>query len=311
MKNCPYYTGLFILSTFILYFCGPSVDKKQSKKQSLQDKPKTSARKPAILGTPQLIEYSLNKPKERLYIGRLVSNHAFNDRVPDRYCLEDGGLWLGAPLRIGRLNLFPNTPVPDSLIGRFVAVIGVKKESLQKKIRRIDTCAQSATTLQYRSDWLSEEGGTFTNHDTLKRIGYIEATAISEIELLSAPPPIQRPRKVKSISSGHLKEPDKKLSITIHNSLPDPLNSIFLVIHYEGGARKVMPAYRSMKVALKPGESKSVHIPARIVQAGLRDNEVFLYNTAYMIGKQEAIEFLGPSNFRVKPSDILVFDSHK
>ena len=248
------------------------------------------------------IELSLTDG-ERLYVGKLVKNIPFDPTVPDRYCLEDDNLWLGASSRLGRINIFSEKEIPANYNGQTVVVSAKKKRSMDEKIKLGGPCTQKNEILQFRDDWYSDEGGSFTTHQKLKEAEYLEVNEILPIQLLRLPQPLELPRKGK-LKEDHNQDKTigKALEIVVFNPFSIKLDKLQVVVHYEGGPLKETPVYKAIMVSLEPWESKKITVAREIEEEWKKGKySNWYYIDAYIIDQKNDIEFLGPSQYAIEP----------
>src|SRR5690606_32637904 len=237
--------------------------------------------------------------EEGLYIGKLIKNIPFDPTVPDRYCLEDEKLWLGAARRLGRINIFSEKEIPTNYNDQTVVVSAKKKRSMDEKIKMEGPCNEKNEILQYRNDWYSDEGGSFTSHLKLKNVDYLEVNEIFPIQLLRLPRPLELPRKI-SLKEDKDKAIGRSLEIVVFNPFSIKLNQLQMIIHYEGGPLKGTSIYKVNLVSLDAWESKPIGFPAEIEEEWKKGK----YATWYFIGAsvidlKDKIEFLGPSQYAI------------
>lgn len=238
--------------------------------------------------------------EEKIFIGQLVKNLPFDPTLPDRYCLEDGNLWLGAPCRLGRLNVFSSVEIPAELYGQTVLATGFRRRSLGDRVVEQGPCTEENKTLQFRSDWLSEEGGAFTTRQRLRETDYLEITAIRLVALLRLPAPLPLPNKGKLSDAPQDYPAGQLLDIVVSNPFSFQLDKLRIVFHYEGGPGKDTPLYKTETIDLPPGGTKTVQAPGQIEEEW-KDGafSVWYFHSAYLIDSREGIEFLGPPGFGI------------
>jgi hypothetical protein len=202
---------------------------------------------PVVVTSPGLISMVPN-----CQIGRITANIAFDTSVPNSYCIDDR-IYMGAAVRIGRINLFRRPPAEAGVRIGTAMVSAQLKANLFNRLTPGGGCPKfQPKVYQFRDDWYADEGGyESTTIERLKGAKYLEATGgITPVELLQYTIP-KRERK-------HRKPVEVKKSapvaITLRNPFKTALNGLTLVLHYEGGRHKPMPRYEEVVVNLEPGQ---------------------------------------------------------
>jgi len=239
---------------------------------------------------------------EKVFIGKLLANRARDKTLPGQYCLEDGKLWRGAPYRVGRINVFPGDgEVPGSLAGAAVAVYGKVGVSLDARLKKIGPCPERKRPAeQFRSDWLSDEGGFRTTHKKLARIPYITARKIVRLDMLRLPPATRSRGKYKP---GRKPAKRLQLEISVFNPTSRPLKDLLLLLHYEGGPTKTMGHYVQRWLSIPPGAWKVIKVPATLVREWRKgEHATWGFHTAHVLGEHGKHRFMGSALFKLDPA---------
>lgn len=184
-----------------------------------------------------------------VFVGMLSRNASEDMTRPSEYCLEDGGLWQGAPFRLGRVNVI-GLPLDLGVVPfkKPVAVFGKREPSLDAAIRRVGDCPDGygaeAERMQMRSDWVADEGGFRTTHAKLAETPFIRATGYE----------ITRVHQV-------LGKDDRVARVRFYNPFDEDLPELEVRFHYEGGPTKPMPTFVDRKLALPSGENVVLEVP--------------------------------------------------
>lgn len=179
-------------------------------------------------------------------------NHAVSMTNPGRYCLEDDRLYLGAPARVGDLNVFTRQSAND-FAGQLVLVRGNQEGSLLSALVEQGPCPKldvDPEHIQMRSDWVAREGGYRTTKAKLRELPFFRATRVVALDLGSK-----------------RDERGDRVQFAIKNPFTVSMNGLEAVAHYEGGPGKPMPRFEPITLVLPPGATQIVDLAAR-VEAG-------------------------------------------
>ena len=77
-----------------------------------------------------------------------------------------------------------------------------------------------------------------------------------------------------------------------------------MVVHYEGGPLKGTPIYKVTLVSLDAWEYKKIKVAAEIEEEWKKgEYAIWYYLGAYIIDQKDKIEFLGPSQYAIEPTE--------
>lgn len=184
-------------------------------------------------------------------VGTLVVNERFSVMHPSEYCLDDGFVYVGAPARVGAVNVFTAVAVAP-LAGKTVLAVGAREPSLFAALDERGPCASDYGSdprelPQMRSDWVSPEGGFRTTRQRLEKLAGFRAHSVSEISL-----------------GRELAREGETVVVELENPFAASLDALGAVAHYEGGPGKPMPLREKLALALPPGGRQRLELRAEI-----------------------------------------------
>lgn len=231
-------------------------------------------------------------------VGKITANKPINDFRPGGYCV-DKVYYRGAPVRIGRSNLF-GARFGANLAGKLVVLSTKRHSDLAKRLTRVGPCSdEQPFPIQFRGDWMADEGGYNNQLAKLAEASYLEAltqpTALNMLEVKQPDEAAKSGRKSGSrpVSIGQVK-------IAVRNPFDQPLSGLDLIIHYEGGPGKPMPFYETRKLNLKPGQRLELQFPTAIereIKRGDQRSAWWKFSSATLAGQAGGCTFL-PSTYR-------------
>lgn len=136
---------------------------------------------PARGGAEQLLPVGRGA---RVFVGRLTENQQFSNHAPLEYCLEDGQRYLGAPHRLGSVNLAGKHDLTANDLGLVVVAYGTERPLLEL-LQSLGACPVNygdGSAQPYTSS-ISPEGGFRARRSTLEKLSYIEAQSARVVTL--------------------------------------------------------------------------------------------------------------------------------
>ncbi|PIV98303.1 MAG: hypothetical protein COW42_15460 [Deltaproteobacteria bacterium CG17_big_fil_post_rev_8_21_14_2_50_63_7] len=241
-------------------------------------------------------------PNGSYFIGTLYENAPFDPTLPDGYCLEDGQRYRGATHRLGRQNLFGLDAIDPSLSFQTVLVRGEVRTPLTDKLVADGPCPpDDSPERQFRSDWMSDEGGYRTTREKLESVSYVWASSVEAISLLTIDDPNpQRPRKMRLGAAEEDGPAGQDITLTVQNPLSIELSDLVLLVHYEGGRGKPMPKYEPHHFSLAPGEARAFVVPPGIEETLDEGRLVgWTYAGAHLVCRKGPVRILPSAYFQL------------
>jgi len=184
----------------------------------------------------------------RVFVGRLVENVQFASAAPLEYCLDDGERYLGAPHRLGTVNLVGKHDFTAKDVGLVVVAYG-KERPLLDLLQPLGPCPTNygdGQSGRHSSDQPGPEGGYRTRRSILQKLAFIDAEKAEVVKLHEV-----------------VQDDTTNVVVRLFNPFERPLKPEARA-RYEGSVAQ--PVFRSIPigVALEPGGQLDVTLEKRI-----------------------------------------------
>ncbi len=124
---------------------------------------------------------------EKVFVGILNKNSPLSLKYPSELCLDDGFLYKGVPYRIENYNLYSKPEIElKAFEGKVIIIQGSFKKDVNRIMTKMKACpadyGREKSSLQIRSDWVSNETGFAIGRSSKKRLSQLQYFEYMRVE---------------------------------------------------------------------------------------------------------------------------------